>query len=67
MLNLHRAVVPKLFQTIEPQTHQAAIGMVLYDERENLLGYADIAFGPWGFGCNPRWRHKPATPKCSQT
>ena len=53
MLNLHRAVVPKLFQTIEPQTHQAAIGMVLYDEHENLLGYADIAFGPMGIWVQP--------------
>ena len=53
MAALHRAVVPKLFQTIEAPTRQAAIGRVLYDEAGGLLGYADVAYGPHGIWVQP--------------
>jgi len=50
---LHRSLVPKLFQTIEPPTRRAALGMVLYDVDDNLLGYADLAYGPHGIWVQP--------------
>jgi hypothetical protein len=53
MVALHRSVVPKLFQTIEAPTRQAAIGKVLYDEAGGLLGYADVAYGPHGIWVQP--------------
>ena len=53
MMGLHRNLVPKLFQNIEPLTRQSMLGLVLYDERNTLLGYADLEYGPRGIWVQP--------------
>ena len=53
MQQLHRLVVPGLFQNIEPLTRRARLGLVAYDEKETLLGYADLDSGPRGVWVQP--------------
>lgn len=53
MQQLHRMVVPGLFQNIEPLTRRARLGLVAYDENESLLGYADLDSGPRGVWVQP--------------
>ena len=53
MTSLYRGVVPGLFQPIEPLTHKAALGLVLYHPEGELLGYADLDYGPKGVWVQP--------------
>ena len=53
MTSLYRGVVPGLFQPIEPLTRRAALGLVLYHPEGELLGYADLDFGPKGVWVQP--------------
>lgn len=53
MTNLHRSIVPKLFQIIEPLTRRTALGLVLFHEDRRLAGYADLDIGPQGIWAQP--------------
>ncbi|MFZ3070150.1 MAG: hypothetical protein WA110_03390 [Anaerolineaceae bacterium] len=53
MLSLYRNLVPKLFQSIEPLTRKAMLGLVLTDQKNNLLGYADLEYGMRGIWVLP--------------
>jgi len=53
MTSLYRGVVPGLFQPIEPLTRKAALGLVLYHPEGELLGYADLDYGPKGVWVQP--------------
>ena len=53
MTCLYRGVVPGLFQPIEPLTRKAALGLVLYHPEGELLGYADLDYGPKGVWVQP--------------
>ena len=53
MTSLYRGVVPGLFQPIEPITRKAALGLVLYHPEGELLGYADLDYGPKGVWVQP--------------
>lgn len=53
MQQLHRLVVPGLFQNIEPLTRRARLGLVVHDEKDSLLGYADLDSGPKGVWVQP--------------
>jgi len=53
MAQLHRLVVPGLFQSIEPLTRRARLGLVVYDDKQTLLGYADLDSGPKGVWVQP--------------
>lgn len=50
---LHCSLVPKLFQSIEPVTRKATLGMVVSDSDGTLLGYADFESGPRGIWILP--------------
>lgn len=53
MQQLHRLVVPGLFQSIEPITRRARLGLVAYDDKQSLLGFADLDSGPKGVWVQP--------------
>ena len=53
MTCLYRGVVPGLLQPIEPLTRKAALGLVLYHPEGDLLGYADLDYGPKGVWIQP--------------
>ena len=53
MTSLYRGVVPGLFQPIEPLTRKSALGLVLYHPEGELLGYADLDYGPKGVWVQP--------------
>ena len=53
MTSLYRGVVPGLFQPIEPLTRKSALGLVLYHHEGELLGYADLDYGPKGVWAQP--------------
>jgi len=53
MISLYRGVVPGLFQPIEPLTRKAALGLVLYQPEGELIGYADLDYGPKGVWAQP--------------
>jgi hypothetical protein len=53
MTSLYRGVVPGLLQPIEPLTRKTALGMVLYHPEGELLGYADLDYGPKGVWLQP--------------
>lgn len=53
MTSLYRGVVPGLFQPIEPLTRKTALGLVLYNADDDLLGYADLDYGPKGIWLQP--------------
>jgi len=53
MTSLYRGVVPGLFQPIEPLTRKATLGLVLYHPEGELLGYADLDYGPKGVWVQP--------------
>ena len=53
MSSLYRGVVPALFQPIEPLTRKVALGMALYHPKGELLGYADLDYGPKGVWVQP--------------
>jgi hypothetical protein len=53
MQQLYHLVIPGLFQNIEPLTRRARLGMVAYDEKGSLLGYADLDSGPKGVWMQP--------------
>lgn len=53
MQQLYHLVVPGLFQSIEPLTRRVRLGMVAYDEKGSLLGYADLSSGPKGVWVQP--------------
>lgn len=50
---LYRGIVPGLLQPIEPLTRKAALGLVLYHPEGELLGYADLDYGPKGVWVQP--------------
>jgi hypothetical protein len=53
MQQLYHLVVPGLFQSIEPLTRRTRLGLVAYDEKGSLLGYADLDSGPKGVWVQP--------------
>ena len=53
MTSLYRGVVPGLFQPIEPLTRKAALGLVLFNPEGELIGYADLDYGPKGVWAQP--------------
>ena len=53
MTCLYRGVVPGLFQPIEPLTRKAALGLALYHSEGELLGFADLDYGPKGVWVQP--------------
>lgn len=53
MTSLYRGVVPGQIQPIEPLTRKAALGLVLYHPQGDLIGYADLVYGPKGVWLQP--------------
>jgi len=51
--SLYRGIVPGLFQPIEPLTRKAALGLVLFNPEGELIGYADLDYGPKGVWAQP--------------
>ena len=45
---LYSAIVPPLLQSVEPLTRREVLGMVCYDEKDDLQAYADLVYGPVG-------------------
>ena len=42
---LYHTLVPPLVQPVEPMTRREMLGLVFYDEKENLQAYADLVYG----------------------
>jgi len=45
---LYSAIVPPLLQPVEPLTRREVLGLVYYDEQDDLQAYADLVYGPVG-------------------
>lgn len=60
---LYQNIVPRLFQPIEPLTRKSAMGMVLFNKDNSLMGYADLVYGPKGIWVlpiiHPEWADDP--------
>ena len=45
---LYQTLVPPLIQPIEPLTRLESLGLVCYDDKEELQAFADLVYGPVG-------------------
>lgn len=50
---LYSAIVPPLLQPVEPLTRREVLGLVYYDEQDDLQAYADLVYGPVGIWVLP--------------
>ena len=50
---LYRALVPPLIQPVEPLTRLEMLGLVFYDEQDELQAFADLVYGPMGIWVLP--------------
>ena len=50
---LYQALVPPLIQPVEPLTRLEMLGLVYYDERQELQAFADLVYGPMGIWVIP--------------
>ena len=53
MQALHRSVVPRLFQNIEPLSRKKAQGLAACDQSGKLIAFADLVYGPKGIWLQP--------------
>lgn len=53
MRALYQALVPPLIQPVEPLTRLEMLGLVFYDEQDELQAFADLAYGPMGVWALP--------------
>lgn len=53
MQALHRSVVPRLFQNIEPLSRKKAQGLAACDQRGKLIAFSDLVYGPKGIWLQP--------------
>ncbi len=48
MRALYQLLVPPLIQPVEPLTRLEMLGLVFFDEKEELQAFADLVYGPMG-------------------
>lgn len=53
MRHLYHTLVPPLVQPVEPMTRRETLGLVYYDQNDNLQAYADLVFGLAGVWIMP--------------
>jgi len=63
MRALYQNIVPRLFHSIEPLSRKSTLGMILFNQDNALMGYADLVYGPKGIWVlpiiHPEWADDP--------